>query len=91
MIFKEWSKKSLEYKVLLEYAAFGDYWGIMRIPQFSPNFGENEIATSMGKIGKSFGWGQSNILGNNGENPQNTSNFEMGTGTAVLGNLVTLV
>ena len=51
----------------MEYAAFGDNWGKMGIPQFSPIFGDKEIATSMGKIGESSGWGQSNILGNNGD------------------------
>ena len=39
----------------------------MGIPQFSLIFGDKEIATSMGKIGESLGWGQSNILGNNGD------------------------
>ena len=51
----------------MEYAAFGDNWGKMGIPQFSLIFGDKEIATSMGKIGESSGWGQSNILGNNGD------------------------
>ena len=39
----------------------------MRIPQFSPNFGDKEIATSLGKIEEFLGWGESNILGNNGD------------------------
>ena len=51
----------------MEYEAFGDNWGKMGIPQFSPIFGDKEVATSMGKIGEYSGWGQSNILGNNGE------------------------
>ena len=50
----------------MEYAAFGDNWGKMGIHKFSPIFGDKEIATSMGKIGESSGWGQSNNLGNNG-------------------------
>ena len=54
----------------MEYAAFGDNWGIMGIPQFSPNFGDRKIAISMGKVGESFGWGQSNILGNNEDKSQ---------------------
>ena len=51
----------------MEYAAFGDNWGKMGIPRFSLIFGNKEIATSMGKIGESSGWGQFNILGNIGE------------------------
>ena len=51
----------------MEYAAFGDNWGKMGIPQFSPIFGEKNRATPMGKIGESSSWGQSNILGNNGD------------------------
>ena len=35
-------------------------------PSF-PNIWGQEIIISMGKIGESLGWGQSNILGNNGD------------------------
>ena len=51
----------------MEYVAFGDNWGKMEIAQFSLIFGDKEITTSMGKIGESSGWGQSNILGSNGD------------------------
>ena len=65
----------------MEYAAFGDNWGKMGIPQFSLIFGDKEIATSMGKIGESLGWGQSNILGINEDKSQkNPSNCKVGTG-----------
>ena len=73
----------------MEYASFGDNWGKMGIPQFSLIFGDKEIATSMGKIGESSGWGQSNIFGNNGDKSQKT--LKVGTGTAFLGNLDTLL
>ena len=76
----------------MEYAAFGDNWGKMRIPQFSLIFGDKEIATSMGKIGESSGWGQSNILGNNGDkSPQKTQISKWARGQHFLGNLDTLV
>ena len=36
----------------------------MGIGSFPQNFGDEEIATTMGKIWESFGWGEPNILGN---------------------------
>ena len=57
----------------------------MGIPQISAIFGDKEIATSMGKIGESSGWGQSNILGNNGENPPKNHKFQSGDGDSFSG------
>ena len=65
----------------MKYAAFGEKWGIMKFPQFSLIFGDKEIATSMGKIGESSGWGQSNILENNlGKSPKKPQISKWGRG-----------
>ena len=75
----------------MEYAAFGDNWGKMGIPQFSPILGDKELATSMGKLGNLWVGDSLIFWGIMRTNPQKTSNFKVGTGTAFLGNLDTLV
>ena len=39
------AQKKLKIGTSSEYAAFGDNWGKMGIPQFSQIFGDKEIAT----------------------------------------------
>ena len=57
----------------------------MGIPQFSLILGDKEIATLMVKIGKSLGWEQSNILGNNGDKSPKNLKFQSGDGDSISG------
>ena len=69
----------------MEYAAFGDNWGKMGIPQFSPIFGDKEIATSMGKIGEFWGGDSPIFWGITGTNPLKNLKFQGGDRNNIFG------